>query len=385
MSRSPPIETESWCYTQVSEDKEFTYAWTIEKFRKIIDNLPPGKTMYSEQFVVPLTDRSTIWRLKVYPNGRSPGDAGNMTVFLKDSGRQEPAMVKALVTFSIINGRGEKTHEKTVNKEYKVPHHAFGFSKFARHIDLFNPTTELLPGGSLTIHCKIVVQGIETSTITSPLLSHKGKTSVDVSKIGVFKGHMLLMLKSPEEFASDVKILCRDGVLSCHSCILAARSPVFKAMFTHPTTENETGSIQLEDTDKSTMNKLLQYLYTGELCPELVNVDLLIVADKYDVQDLKVLCEEQLVKRLIMKNCVELLIVGDRHNAAELKRVAKAFIVSHSSHFLGVPDWKRKLLPFPNLLTEILEDVISSPPPAKRRRIENLSPVSLSPPVVRIE
>ena len=82
----------------------YNYAWTIEKFSRIAASYKPGKTMYSDQFVVMVNGRETRsqqfsqrerscnynfyrWRLKMYPNGRKLQDTGYVTLFLKDSGR----------------------------------------------------------------------------------------------------------------------------------------------------------------------------------------------------------------------------------------------------------------------------------------------------------
>ena len=39
----------------------YNYAWTIEKFSRIAASYKPGKTMYSDQFVVMVNGRETRW------------------------------------------------------------------------------------------------------------------------------------------------------------------------------------------------------------------------------------------------------------------------------------------------------------------------------------
>ena len=141
-SKLPPIPCNGWCYTEAEEDIVYDYAWTIEKFSRAAVNFrtgklspasrctskfaPSGKTMYSDQFSVPVAGKLTKWRLKMYPNGRKTVDQGYVTLFLKDSGREQPANLRAQVKFSVVDAMGNRINTKTIDKEYKVLNHAFG-------------------------------------------------------------------------------------------------------------------------------------------------------------------------------------------------------------------------------------------------------------------
>jgi len=366
--KAPPIETDSWCYTEIAPDKEFTYSWTIEQFMKIAKAYPHSKTMYSEQFVIPLKNRNTIWRLKIYPNGRTEADQNNLTVFLKDSGRQTPSNVKAHVEFSIINDQGNRAKTKPIDKEYKVLHHAFGFSNFVKHADL-EADPSLLPNGNLTIHVKITIHLIVSTNFTStppaPVKENDGVPS------SLYTAHMKNMLASPKEFMSDITLRCRDGLVDCHCSILSARSPVFKAMFAHPTNEKETGTVDLLDVDACVCRSMVEFMYTGLINKDEVSLDLLVVADKYHLQDLKSLCEVNLSDALSLDNALDVLIVATRHSAGTLKGNAKTFLLNDTTDLLKIPDWKATLEPYPALLSEILESVINKAPANhKRKRIE---------------
>jgi len=371
-SRKPPTETERWCYTSVDEDKVFTYAWTIEKFKKIAEEYPVNKTMHSEQFIIPLKKRNTVWRLKIYPSGRNSVDEGFVTVFLKDSGRIEPANVKAKVEFSVIDSSGQRVNIRSVDKEYKVLNHAFGFSKFIRHTDLFDPLQLLLPDGNLTLHCTIRIKVLAFKNVAShPLcgLETEIETGIESEKrSSTFSTQMLGLLTSTRQNFSDVKIQCSDGVVDCHCALLAARSPVFKAMFSHSTKETESRLIHVEDMDKETCLKMLEYMYTGQLVTGNVDLKLLIVADKYNIEDLKEFCERQLMRNLDFDNLMETLIIADRHNCELLKQKALNVFSMNSYKLLDVPDWKLQLASNPGLIAEVLEKLITSSPPLKRRR-----------------
>ena len=78
-------------------------------------------------------------------------------------------------------------------------------------------------------------------------------------------------------------ILVVDGKeIMAHKCILAARSPVFDAMFNHKDTkEAQEGRVIIEDVGKEQFEAFLKYLYHCENPKkELVGEQLLMLADK---------------------------------------------------------------------------------------------------------
>ena len=99
---------------------------------------------------------------------------------------------------------------------------------------------------------------------------------------------------------SDVTIKCEGVELACHKVILGARSPVFNAMFVHNMTESQEKKIDIEDLDIETVKDMLKYMYAGKI--ENLNTRsprLLEAADKYQLSELKEICE---VNYIYLKN-----------------------------------------------------------------------------------
>ena len=74
--------------------------------------------------------------------------------------------------------------------------------------------------------------------------------------------------------------------------ILGARSLVFNAMFVHNMTESQEKKIDIEDLDIETVKDMLKYMYAGKI--ENLNTRsprLLEAADKYQLSELKEICE----------------------------------------------------------------------------------------------
>ena len=154
----PPVRCDDFCHTTVSKDIVFNYLWTIDKFETVAKSFPNAKTLYSDQFAIPLKDRFTVWRLKIYPNGRTPDDVGHITLFIKDSGHPEPARVNAVAEFGIIDRLGIRCNMKKIDKEYNVRNHSFGFNKYVKHADLFDDDNGLLSEGKLTLSCRMTIK-----------------------------------------------------------------------------------------------------------------------------------------------------------------------------------------------------------------------------------
>ena len=112
---------------------------------------------------------------------------------------------------------------------------------------------------------------------------------------------------------ADFELKMNDGeILMAHKSILAARSPVFRAMLTTGMKEASKNSVEVPDFDSKTVRELLRFIYCGELeIPEVVT-DLIFAAEKYEVSELKNICIDQILSELTEENVVETLIIADQ-------------------------------------------------------------------------
>jgi len=369
-SKLPPIPCSGWCYTEAEDDIVYDYAWTIEKFSRAAASYRTGKTMYSDQFTVAVHGRQTRWRLKMYPNGRKNVDQGYVTLFLKDSGRDQPANLRANVKFSVVDSLGNKTNTKTIDKEYKVLNHAFGYSKFIKHQWLLSPERMLLPDDKLTLLCTITIAGknIISSGAQRPAGSPDHAARLVTNKLG---SDLSKLLANPADMFSDLKLVCgsRRVELLCHTNILAARSPVFFAMFQHDTVEAQNKEVEMTDVEPEVVEEMLEYIYTGKTNSSGKEAELLAAADKYSLLELKNECEEALCNKTNIDTVLAMLVLADRHEAGKLKDVCVKFLIENCHTVVRQPGWREQLQPYPTLLAEMFEAVATTPP-SKRRRIE---------------
>ena len=120
---------------------------------------------------------------------------------------------------------------------------------------------------------------------------------------------------------ADVQLYCGGREFQCHKAILAARSQVFQAMFSHDMEEKKNCRVEVKDVEPEVMAELLRFIYTGKTAANLESMaaDLLAAADKYALERLKVMCEEALCNGLTVENVCDVLKIADLHSAEQLK------------------------------------------------------------------
>jgi speckle-type POZ protein len=145
---------------------------------------------------------------------------------------------------------------------------------------------------------------LEISVSRENLLKEPELTESDPNNVRIYK----------ESLFCDFKIETNDGeVFKAHKSFLAVNSPVFKAMLSHDTKELRNNYIKIKDINGKTMMEMLRFIYTGDIEDEKeVARDLLVAADKYQIEKLKIRCCDILVKEVTVQNAIEMILIADR-------------------------------------------------------------------------
>lgn len=149
-----------------------------------------------------------------------------------------------------------------------------------------------------------------------------------------------------EEENCDVQF-CFDGDnrVGGHIFILAARSPVFAAMFQHNLQETKTGQVVIKDIEKDTFTQLLNYIYSGETETPLTELgvdavqSLFLAADKYDIGDLNEECVHYLISSVNVNNAIKLMVFAHLHSIDELMEAALDFVARNHVEIFQLDDW----------------------------------------------
>ena len=140
---------------------------------------------------------------------------------------------------------------------------------------------------------------------------------------------LLEKLYAEKEFV-DVKILCDEKTFECHKNVLSCQSEVFKTMIKNKSLiEKETGMMEIEELaiNSDTMEQFLYFLYHERVKEsEKINIELLMLADKYNVNDLVDECAKYFESNLSLENALDVLVTAEITNQKNLFEAASRFV-----------------------------------------------------------
>jgi hypothetical protein len=135
-----------------------------------------------------------------------------------------------------------------------------------------------------------------------------------------------------EKDFSDVRIICGDGEdFLCHKVVLGCQSEVFKTIFKNKSLmeKQSEGVMKIEENDinSDTMEHLLHYFYFQKVKEDkVINADLMIAADKFNVKSLLDVCTKFLKLNLSVENALDVLIKAELVNQKTLFDAASKFV-----------------------------------------------------------
>ena len=157
-----------------------------------------------------------------------------------------------------------------------------------------------------------------------------------------------------DQTLTDVVLQCQGKEFKAHKLILAAASPVFEAMFKKDTKEHLDSCVNIEDMDSDVFEVFLHFIYTNQV-DELdeMYLDLLAVADKYDVQPLREICIQHMAKNISLDNAVEVLALAERHSIESIKSKTLQFINKNVLNVSTTDAWTDLIKCYPHLVREL--------------------------------
>lgn len=166
-----------------------------------------------------------------------------------------------------------------------------------------------------------------------------------------------------EGIHTDIIINTSDGSVEAHRAVLAARSPVFRSMFSHDLKEKELSTINICDMSIEACHALLNYIYGNIQHEEFMThrLALLRAADKYDISDLKEACHESLLEDIDAKNVLDRLQNASLYQLPKLKTSCMQYLVKFGKIFDIRDDFSAFLLCAEReLIAEIFHEVLGA-------------------------
>ena len=152
---------------------------------------------------------------------------------------------------------------------------------------------------------------------------------------------------------SEIKSTSELIEFRAHKCILAARSPVFKAMFNYRLKENLTNKVIIEDCRPEVVKAMLKYIYTAYLPDDIrsIAIDLYIAAEKYFIESLKIKCREYLIENLNTESVIQIYILSELYNDSMLRKQSLKFISENIDKVTQNSDWNDFMTVYPQFYT----------------------------------
>ncbi|KAE9416562.1 hypothetical protein Angca_007504, partial [Angiostrongylus cantonensis] len=324
------------------------------------------------------------WQLCLYPGGKRPENANNVSLFLKMSATSplKEVVVKAEYRFFFLDDDDEiKFSNVNIGDFHAKPPkggHSWGLRNIPRqkvqnsiradHSLVISCTVELLPDAG-----RIPCRRVEQSTMAITEMD-------EVSRIHV--RNELAMFTDPENSSySDISVAAGSGddrtVFAVHKYKLITHSDVFRAMLEHNMEESKTNMIVIEEFSAAAVRIMLVFIYTGSVSLQDLELEdaseVMQLAEKYNIPDLKTMCEQDLMSRVCSTNVIDCLELADFHQANYLYEHCLDFMNTNRCDTLNTESWSALKDRNPRLSSSIMERMIrsdhSNSPPVKKSRL----------------
>lgn len=153
---------------------------------------------------------------------------------------------------------------------------------------------------------------------------------------------------------SDLTIVVKGVQFPVHKFILAARSPVFQAMFHNNMQESQSKNMEICEISPVPFRLLLEYIYKFdvEITGESV-MELLYLAKKYSFEELRDRCTKFVESNLVPENSCLLLMESENQNEVELSQKCEEVVYSSVERVVQLDD-------FCNLSPKVLARLVHS-------------------------
>ncbi|KAJ4808483.1 BTB/POZ and MATH domain-containing protein 2 [Rhynchospora pubera] len=155
---------------------------------------------------------------------------------------------------------------------------------------------------------------------------------------------------------TDMSLEVNGEIFYAHRSILGARSPVFKAQL-----KLKSQLISIEDMETEVFKYLLEYIYTDTINgnPEIPSTSLaqqlLVAANRYGIEGLRIKCEEKLSKDVSLDSVLTCFALAEKHNCSKLKEACFKFATEPANlgNLIFTEEYLQFMQNYPALVSEL--------------------------------
>jgi speckle-type POZ protein len=286
--------------------------------------LGKGRFIRSETFV----SAGHRWCIKYYPDGEvSHGpDWIAMQVQRDDSTDGKDIMAKLSISLLDHDGRPVALHSKIDDRfdRYR-PKDSTGFIRFMKKKDL--EESEYLKDDCFSIRCHFTIKNQTRTVVREP----RASPSITVPPSNLHL-HLLDLLRSGH--GADLSLEVGGETFPTHRYIIAARSSVLMADLSDPMKGKGAPRVRIDNMEAKVFKAMLHFIYTDTL-PEIGEEEivemaqhLLVAADRFNIERLKLICEEILCKHIRKDTAATMLALAEQRGCDGLRDACLKFLSS---------------------------------------------------------
>ncbi|OAY83377.1 BTB/POZ and MATH domain-containing protein 2 [Ananas comosus] len=335
--------------TWVTETASGSHRFTVTGY-SLTKGIGVGKPISSGIFTVGAHD----WSVKFFPDGYTQDAADCVSLFL--ALESDAADVRAVFNLTLLDHAGKPSTSTPTDRQPKSFKRGVerGFSRFIERSRL---ESNFLKDDCLVVHCTVTV--LKESRLQVP---NSCSTKPRPSDLHL---HLERLLESGE--GTDVTFRVGGEAFSAHRWLLAARSPVFKAELFGEMKEKNLQSIEIKDMEAVVFKTLLHFVYSDALprseelaCNGSSTVmlqHLLAAADRYGLERLKLICEDELCADIHISTAATTLVLAEQHRCGQLKTACLEFMACPDvlSAVVQTDGFEHLRISCPSALKELLE------------------------------
>ncbi|KAF7022718.1 hypothetical protein CFC21_035383 [Triticum aestivum] len=274
------------------------------------------------------------WRLHYYPDGYSEDGKGDMVVgleLMELCGKEFPSRVSSTISLFYW-----ATKRFSLSSSVAMSANLRDLSHFVTH----NINRGKMEASEYIVDDRLTIKCIVTIIKEPYVFEAEAQVPVPPSEITDQLG------KLPEaKEGADVTFEVQGEEFPAHKLVLVVRSPVFKAMLYGPMMEKDSSRIVIANMQPVVFKFLLYFIYNDSLPDDdddLLDGDdkkkvtrhLLVAADRYGMERLKLMCEIILCKHLDAESVATTLALANQHTRSGLQDACIRFIASSSTKML---------------------------------------------------
>lgn len=308
--------------------------WEIKEFASHIDifqSTPPESKKFPSNF-----NYETKFQFRLVYFSKHTRHAGKASYFAQLEINPSKELQKCIMETSLQNQRTNEIKSTSVWTKNQDPMGIWMLEIESSLIEKLDPTD------SLIIKCNVIE--FYMSSDENPGF-HRCPLSIDLEKL------------RRDKIFTDFTFNVGESSFKVHKSILSVRSPVFYAMFNQNLSEKTRNVVNVPDIHPIAFNEMLRFIYTGNV-KDLKNYsfEILEAADKYQIEELKEMCEKVFCD-ITVREAPSILLHADRHNAKNLRLKTVKFLRQNIKEAIATSEFG-ELYSRQDLMQEILEAVV---------------------------